>query len=102
MSKPTVNYVQYDGSTQQAEVAGKALTLINDAQGKAFESASMSNQISRDAVADVQVGVSLLGEYLKDRNASVSNQIPLSQGYLKTTTDLNKKYAGKASLLGGY
>jgi len=102
MSKPSVNYVQYDASTQQAEAAGKALTLLNYAQGKAYESASMANSIGRDAVAEVQQGVTLLGEYLKDRNAATSNQIPLSQGYLTKSTGINSKYAEKASLLGGF
>jgi hypothetical protein len=102
MSKPSVNYVQYDASKEQAEVAGKAMTLLNYAQGKAYESAAISNNLGNDALTRVQEGVSLLGEYLKDRNATTSNQIPLSQGYLQKSGDISSKYASKASLLGGF
>jgi hypothetical protein len=101
MSKPSVNFVQYDASTQQAELAGKAMTLLSYGQGKAYESAAISNSLGGEALTKVQEGVSLLGEYLKDRNAATSNQIPLSQGYLQKSGDINKKYADKASLLGG-
>lgn len=98
--KPQV--VHYDASVQQAQAATKGIELMNTAQGKAYTSGRISTLLGQEAVRRVEEGVGLLGEYLKDRNLSVTNQIPLDASYYQQVTDIGSKYAGKAqSLFGG-
>lgn len=95
--------VHYDASKQQAEAAARGIQLMNTAQGQAYTSGRVSTLLGEEAVRRVSAGVSLLGEYLKDRNLSISNQIPLDADYYKNVVDIGDKYANKAqSLFGGY
>ena len=99
-AKPKV--VHYDASVQQAQAASKGNDLLSKAQGQAYTSGRVSTLLGQEAVNRVHEGVNLLGEFLKDRNLSVSNQLPIDAGYLKSTTDIGTKCAGKAgSLFGG-
>lgn len=94
--------VHYDASVKQAEAANKGLQLLTKAQGEAYTSGRLSTLLGQEAVNRVQEGVGLLGEYLKDRNLSVTNQIPLDANYYQQVTDIGTKYANKAqSLFGG-
>lgn len=94
--------VHYDASVKQAEAASKGIDLMNAAQGKAYTSGRISTLLGQEAVRRVEEGVGLLGEYLKDRNLSMTNQIPLDSNYYKQVTDIGSKYASKAqSLFGG-
>ena len=81
---PTV--VHYDASVKQAEAASKGLDLMSRAQGQAYTSSRMSTLLGQEAVNRVREGVGLLGEYLKDRNLSITNQIPLDEDYLRQVT----------------
>ena len=97
---PTV--VHYDASAKQAEAASKGLDLMSRAQGQAYTSSRMSTLLGQEAVNRVREGVGLLGEYLKDRNLSVTNQLPLDAGYAQDVTDIGSKYTKRAgSLFGG-
>ena len=97
---PKVEY--YDASVKQAEAANKGFQLLTKAQGEAYTSGRLSTLLGQEAVSRVQEGVGLLGEYLKDRNLSMSNQVPLDASYMQNVTDTGKKYAAKAgSLFGG-
>jgi len=78
--------VHYDASVKQAEAASKGLQLMNKAQTEAYTSSRLSTLLGQEAVNRVREGVGLLGEYLKDRNLSVSNQIPLDASYFEATT----------------
>jgi hypothetical protein len=95
--------VHYDASKQQAEAAARGLQLMNQAQGQAYTSGRVSTLLGEESVRRVQQGVTLLGEYLKDRNLSISNQLPLDASYYQNVVDIGDKYAAKAqSLFGGY
>ena len=99
--KPQV--VHYDASTQQAEAASRGIQLMNTAQGQAYTSGRVATLLGEEATRRVAAGVTLLGEYLTDRNLSISNQVPLDADYYKNVTDIGDKYAAKAqSLFGGY
>lgn len=99
-SKPRV--VSYDASVKQAEAASKGMDLLNKAQGQAYTSSRVSTLLGQEVVNRTKVGVSLLGEYLKDRNLGMSNQVPIDAAYYQQTSDIGAKYAGKAqSLFGG-
>ena len=86
---PTV--VHYDASVKQAEAASKGLDLLSKAQGEAYTSGRMSTLLGQEAVSRVREGVGLLGEYLKDRNLSVTNQIPLDEDYLRSVMQAGEK-----------
>lgn len=99
-AKPKV--VHYDASVKQAEAAAKGLELLNRAQGEAYTSGRVSTLLGQEAVKRVSDGVSLLSEFLKDRNLSVTNQLPIDASYYQQTSDIGKKYTAKAgSLFGG-
>lgn len=94
--------VHYDASVKQAEAASKGIQLLNAAQGKAYTSGRLSTLLGQEAVNRVQEGVGLLGEYLKDRNLSTTNQIPLDKSYYEGVTNTSTDYMKKAgSLFGG-
>jgi hypothetical protein len=58
-----------------------------------------SNLVNEQALQKVHEGVGLLGMYLQDRNASISNQVPVNQKFLSSTNDLTSKYAKRAGSL---
>ena len=102
MSKPKTQVVTYDASGQRAELGAKANQALRQASGQAFTAMSTSNLINQQALDKVREGTGLLGMYLQDRNASISNQVPIDQGFLSKTNDLTSKYASRAgSLFGG-
>jgi hypothetical protein len=103
MGAPRGTRVQhFDASIKQAEASGKALELMHKAQGKAYTSGRLSTLLGQEAVARVEEGVGLLGQYLKDRNLATQNQLPLDASYAREVTDIGTKYAGKAgSIFGG-
>jgi|APGre2960657404_1045060.scaffolds.fasta_scaffold146931_2 hypothetical protein len=98
-SKPRV--VSYDASEQQAKASMQGLDLLNKAQGQAYTSSRVSSLLGQEALNRTRIGVSLLGEYLKDRNLSMSNQVPIDADYYQQTSDIGSKYASKASSLFG-
>jgi hypothetical protein len=99
MSKPKTTVVTYDASGQRAELGAKANQALRQASGQAFTAMSTSNLINQQALDKVREGTGLLGMYLQDRNASISNQVPIDQGFLSKTNDLTSKYASKAGSL---
>ena len=94
---PKIEY--YDASAKQAEAASRGIELMMKGEAKAYESGRVSTLLGAEAVNRVKESVGLLGAYLKDRNLSVTNQIPLDAGYLQSTTDINTSYAKKATSL---
>jgi hypothetical protein len=102
MSKPKTTVETYDASGQRAQLGAKANSALRNASSQAFTSMSTSNLVNEQALAKVREGTGLLGMYLQDRNASISGQVPIDQGFLSKTNDLTSKYAAKAgSLFGG-
>jgi hypothetical protein len=102
MSKPKTNVVTYDASGQRAELGAKANSALRNASSQAFTSMGTSNLVNQQALDKVREGTGLLGMYLQDRNASISNQVPIDQGFLSKTNDLTSKYAARSgSLFGG-
>jgi hypothetical protein len=96
MSKPRTTVVNYDASGTQAVLGAKANNALRQASGQAFTSMGTSNLINQQALQKVNEGVGLLGMYLQDRNASLSNQVPIDQKFLSGTNSITKKYADKA------
>jgi len=102
MSKPKTQVVTFDNSGQRAELGARANQALRTASGQAFTAMSTSNLINQQALQKVKEGTGLLGMYLADRNASISNQVPIDQGFLSKTNDLTSKYAARSgSLFGG-
>ena len=100
MAKPKSNVViNYDASGAKAELGAKANSALRFASGQAFTSMSTSNLVNKQALEKVNEGVGLLGMYLQDRNASISNQVPIDQQFLSGTNDLTSKYAKRAGSL---
>ncbi len=99
MSKPRVQTVSYDASGVKAELGAKANQALRSASSQAFTSMSTSNLINQQALQKVNEGVGLLGMYLQDRNASLSNQVPLDQSFLSQTNDITAKYAKRSGSL---
>ena len=93
MSKPKTTLSTYDASGQRAELGARANSALRNASSQAFTSMSTSNLMNQQALQKVNEGVGLLGMYLQDRNASISNQIPLDQKFLSDTGNLSAKYA---------
>ena len=92
MSKPKTQVVTFDASSQRAELGAKANQALRQASSNAFTSMSTSNLMNQQALQKVNEGVGLLGFYLQDRNASISNQIPIDQKFLSDTRNLSAKY----------
>jgi hypothetical protein len=93
MSKPKIQTVSFDASGQRAELGARANSALRSASSNAYTAMSTSNLMNRQALQKVQEGTGLLGFYLQDRNASITNQIPLDQQFLSNTNDLSAKYA---------
>lgn len=92
LSKPKTQTVSYDASGAKAELGARANQALRNASSQAFTSMSMSNLMNQQALQKVREGTGLLGLYLQDRNASITNQIPLDQQFLSDTNDLSAKY----------
>jgi hypothetical protein len=102
MGKPrTPTVVHYDASVKQAEASMKGMELLNRAQGEAYTSGRVSSLLGDEALTANRLGITLLGEYLKDRNKAMSNQVPIDADYYQKTSDIGAKYAAKASSLFG-
>jgi hypothetical protein len=102
MGAPKPKVVHYDASKEQAAASQIGIDLMKKAQDKAYESSTQTSLLSQEAVSRVQEGVGLLGEYLKSRNLSMTNQIPLDTNYRNQMTNLSNQYIAKAgSLFGG-
>lgn len=99
MSKPKTQVINYDASGEKATLGARANSALRDASTKAFTSMSTSNLVNEQALQKVNEGVGLLGMYLQDRNASISNQVPIDQKFLSGTNDLTSKYAKRAGSL---
>ena len=99
MSKPKTQVVNYDASGERAVLGAKANSALRSASGKAYTAMQTSNLVNKQALEKVNEGVGLLGMYLSDRNASISNQVPVDQKFLSGTNDLTSKYAKRAGSL---
>ncbi len=106
-SKPKANVVNYDASIKSAQMKSRSLELLGQAQMEAYSSQKLAKYAGERAVQDINSGLSLLGDYLKDRNQVVQNQTPIYQSFLSNSTQTTGDYAEKASgvlsnISGGY
>ena len=92
MSKPKTQVVNYEASGAKAELGARANSALRTSSAQAFQAMSTSNLMNQQALQKVNEGVGLLGMYLQDRNASITNQVPLDQQFLSSTNDLSAKY----------
>ena len=99
MSKPKTQVINYDASGVKAELGARTNSALRQASSQAYTAMSTSNLVNQQALQKVNEGVGLLGMYLQDRNASLSNQVPIDQQFLSSTNDLTAKYAKRSGSL---
>lgn len=96
-SKPKAKVVNYDASIKNAQMQSRSLELLSKANTEALTSQRLAMYAGTQAKSDIEHGLSLLGNYLKDRNQMTEAQTPIMESFLSKSNEISGDYASKAS-----
>lgn len=99
--------VTYDPSVKSAKLKTQALSLLSKGQMEANISNRLATKYAYETVDKLDEGLSLLGDYLSDRNQLAKDQKPIYEGFMSETADIGSKYSQRLGSIfdemkGGY